>query len=129
GGIPVPSGIFFPGPATARPASIDDLVRAAFSLPALPKAFAVQIQMANGEFLAGNTRLTAGELADEIRRRLAKRTALSADDPILLLTPHGAVIPPGQITSPAQALADELKRPVLSPNSSYRDTQDGAVLA
>ncbi len=130
GGIPVPSGIFFPGPATARPASIDDLVRAAFSLPALPKAFAVQIQMANGEFLAGNTRLTPGELADEIRRGLAERTELSDDDdPIVLLTPHGAVIPPGQITSPAQALADELNRPVLSPNSSLRVTQDGAVLA
>ncbi|HMH90163.1 MAG TPA: hypothetical protein VK586_03670, partial [Streptosporangiaceae bacterium] len=148
GGIPVGSGTFYPGPKAARPATDPDLLRAASSVPFLNGMFGVQVHSADGTFHNGEQPLTTAELAAQIKIRLSQLPdppppGLSADempppgpkrlnqpaDPILLLTENAAVIQPGRAASPAQELADELGRPVISPRQSYRITMDGSVLA
>ncbi|MDT5028831.1 MAG: hypothetical protein QOE61_5257, partial [Micromonosporaceae bacterium] len=157
GGIPVASGTFFPPPPERRPAStstddrervIHDLVHAASSLPFLNGGFAVQIDWDGRTFLAGDRRLDVAELAAEVSKRLGELGTApdpnvqvadppppgpvrleGPDDPIVLVAPNAALIAPGQTISPAQAMADALSRPVLAPDSSYRITRDGAVLA
>ena len=148
GGIPVGSGTFFPPPPERRPASTEDLVRAAYSLPFLDGAFAVQIDWDGAHFLAGDQQIDAAELAAQLTVRLGELgdppspdtpeeerpppgpTKLkNLDDPIVLISPSAAAPSPGQAVSPAQALADAIGRPVLAPDSSYRITRSGAVLA
>ncbi len=148
GGIPVGSGTFFPPPPGRRPVGTEDLVRAAYSLPFLEGAFGVQIDWDGEHFRAGDRQIDAGELAAQIKIRLGELgdppspdlaeeerpppgpTKLKdPGDPIVLISPNAAVRAPGQAVSPAQALADALGRPVLAPDSSYRITRDGSVLA
>ena len=139
----------FPPPPQYRPASIQDLVHAASSLSFLDGAFAVQALAEDGKFLMGDgRRLSAAELAAQLRTRLSQLPpppdpTLSAeqqpppgpkqlerpDDPIPLITPYGAVIPPGQTIAPGQAVADEMERPVMTPDTSYRITRNASVLA
>ena len=147
-GIPVGSGTFFPPPPDRRPAgtSTDDLVRAAFLLPFLHAGFATQADWDGQHFLAGRRRLTPAQLAAEITTRLGQLAPPpdpnlpddekpppepsrleGPDDPIVLIAPNTGVIPPGQAVAPAQALADALGRPVLSPDSSYVIGRDGSV--
>jgi hypothetical protein len=146
-GIPVGSGTFFPPPPARRPASTEDLVRAAFSVPFINGGFGVQADWDGHRFLAGDRGLDPAGLAAEITARLgelgpAPDPNLPDDekpppepvrlenpgDPILLFAPHAGVIPPGHVIAPAQALADALGRPVMAPNASYRITRDGSVL-
>ncbi len=148
GGIPVGSGTFFPPPPGRRPASIEDLVRAAFSLPFLEGAFGIQIDWDGDHFLAGDREIDAIELAAAINTRLgelgdppspdllpeerpppAPTRLTGPDDPIVLISPNAAVIAPGRVVSAAQALADAIGRPVLAPDSGYVITRDGSVLA
>lgn len=156
GGIPVPSGTYFPGPqpaaATSAPGrtvsgAAPDPLEAAFSLPYLSGIFGVQVQTAaDGSFLAGDgTTMTAAELAAQIERRMSQLPAgprpgepapaprgplrPAPGEPVLLLTPGGAAVPPGNLVSPAEALADELGRPVLTVDSPYVITRDGSAIA
>ena len=47
----------------------------------------------------------------------------------MLILPNAAVVAPGHVVSAALALADAIGRPVLAPDSPFRITRDGAVLA
>jgi hypothetical protein len=148
GGIPVPAGIWYPAAAGTRPArvSIRDLTDAAFAIPALTGALAVQVGLDSaGLFQAGHLAWTPAELAASISERLSELppqdpgTARASvpglwrlewpDHPIVLLAPEATLTRPGNTASPAQALADALRRPVLTVDSAYRIAGDGSVLA
>ena len=148
GGIPVPSGTWFPGPAALRGGTESDRLLAAHLVPFLNRAFAVQVDLVDGHFMIGENRVTVGQLAEGIRQRLselgpepppglsaeempppAPRRLESPDDPVFLISPRAGVIPPGGVTEPAQELADALGRPVVTPESGYLITRDGSVLA
>jgi hypothetical protein len=147
GGIPVPAGIWYPAAAGTCPARVStrDLMDATFAIPALTGALAVQVGLdSHGMFQAGHLAWTAGELAASISERLSElpppqgMAGASApgpwrlewpDHPIVLLAPEATLTRPGNTASPAQALADALRRPVLTVDSAYRIAGDGSVLA
>ena len=135
-------------PFDRRPAATttDDLVRATFSVPFLAGGFGVQADWDGHHFRAGNRRLSPAQLADEINVRLSQLAPPpdpnlpddekpppeparldNPDDPIVLIAPSTAVIPPGHAVSPAQALADAIGRPVLAPDSGYFIGRDSSV--
>ncbi len=148
GGIPVSSGTYYPGPGDTGAEVREDRLRAAYLVPFLNRAFAVQIELSDGKFLIGRDRADAGQLAAHINRRLgqlgpppspdlseeerpppAPRRLESPFDPIILLAPGAGTIPPGALSPPAQELADALQRPVIAPDTPYVITRDGSVLA
>ena len=115
-------------------------------MPFLAGGFGVQADWDGRHFRAGNRELSPAQLADEIKTRLGQLPPPPApdipddekpppeayrlddpDDPIVLIAPSAAVIPPGHTTSPAQALADAIGRPVLAPDSGYVIGRDGSV--
>jgi hypothetical protein len=144
-----PSETSYPAPpalSEAAPASTDDLMRAAFSVPFLDHAFAVQGQLAGDKILTGDAQLSLAEFTARLRRRLSQLPAepkpdlgpeerpppgpkqLDGPDPIVALIPYAAAIQPGHTTSVAQVVSSQMSRPVVGLRSSYRITQDGAVL-
>ena len=148
GGIPVSSGTYYPGPRDTSTQAREDRLRAAYLVPFLNRAFAVQIELSDGKFLIGRDQVDTGQLAAHINRRLselgpppspdlseeerpppAPRRLEGPNDPIILLAPGAGTIPPGALSPPAQELADALRRPVIAPDTPYVITRDGSVLA
>lgn len=130
-GLPVPSGLFFPRPGTDL-----DRLRAAFLVPALSRAFAVQADLGDdGRFLAGDGAAGPRQLAESIKRWLAdepggpawQRHLEPAADPVVLLTAGAALPRRGKV--PAQELADAVQQPVAAPRAGYRVTRTGEVHA
>ena len=141
-GIPVSSGTFFPAPGAS-----EDRLRAAYLLPYLTRAFAVQLDLSDGEFLIGGRPAAPRVLAEAINHRLSELTAApppdlpaeerpppaprrleGPDDPVILAAPRAAVPLHGR-AAPAQQLADVLQRPVIAPDTGYLITRAGTVRA